>query len=79
MLSNDRKLIAVIGATGQLWALLLRKGRKTEPWAGLFLLIQLCVAFTWATSLNLATLSPAHSHARMRQAMASICPWLVIL
>ena len=59
--------------------LLLRKSRKTEPWAGLFPSIQLCAAFTWATSPNSATSWPAHSHTRMRQAMASICPSSVIL
>ena len=39
----------------------LRKSRKTAPWAGLFLSIQLCVAFTWATSPRSAPSWPAHS------------------
>ena len=61
-----------------LWALLLRKSRQTDPWAGLFRSIPMCVAFTWATFANWATSWPAHSHIRIRQAMASICHSSVI-
>ena len=56
----------------------LRKSRQTDPWAGLFRLIPMCVAFTWATFANLATSLLEHSHTRMRQAMASICHSSVI-
>ena len=52
--------------------------RLTDPWAGLFRLIPMCVAFTWATFANLATSLLEHSHTQMRQAMASICPSSVI-
>ncbi len=38
--------------TGTLRAFWLRKSRQTDPWAGPFLLIQLCGSFTWATSPN---------------------------
>ena len=65
-------------STRTLWALLPRNSRQTDPWAGLFLLIPMCVAFTWATSANWATSLPEHSHTRIRQAMASICPSSVI-
>ena len=37
-----------------------------------------CVAFTWATSANSDTSSPAHSPIRIRRAMASICRSSVI-
>jgi uncharacterized protein YbjT (DUF2867 family) len=60
-------------------ALARRKSRPTDPWAGLFPLIQMCVAFTWATFANLVTSWPAHSHTRTGQAMVRICPWSVIL
>src|SRR5712691_6154372 len=36
-------------------ALLLRKTRQMDPWAGLCRLIRTCVAFTWATSTSLET------------------------
>lgn len=64
--------------TRALWALLLRTSRQTDPWAGLSLLIQMCVASTWATLPNSATSWPEHSHTRMMQAMASICRSSVI-
>jgi len=57
-----------------IWSTLPNVGSPTDPWAGLFLLIQGCVAFTWAISANSATSLPGHSHTRIRQAMASICP-----
>src|SRR6266511_3680876 len=57
---------------------LLRRSRRTGPWAGLFLLIRHCGSFTWATSTNSGTSWPAHSHTRMRQAMVSICHSSVI-
>ena len=55
--------------TRTLWAFLPRKSKLMDPRAGLFLLIQMCVAFTWATLANLETSWPAHSHTRMRRAM----------
>jgi NmrA-like family len=64
--------------TRTFWALWLRKSRRTDLWAGLFLLIRLCGSFTWATSTNSATSWPAHSHTRMRRAMVSICHSLAI-
>ena len=36
-------------------ALLLRKTRQMDPWAGLCRLIRTCVAFTWATLTSLET------------------------
>jgi hypothetical protein len=67
-----------LATTRILWALSLRKSRQTDPWAGLFRLIPMCVAFTWATFANLATSLLEHSHTQMRQAMASICHSSVI-
>jgi len=48
------------------------KNRQTDPWAGLSLLIQMCVASTWGTLPNSATSWPEHSHTRIRSAVASI-------
>ena len=67
-----------LSTTRTLWAFLLRKSRQTDPSAGLCRLIQMRVAFTWATLANLATSLPEHSHTRIRQAMASICHSSVI-
>ena len=66
-------------STRTLWVRSLRKSRPTDQWAGLFRLIPLCVAYTWATSPNLATSWLAHSLTRMKLAMVSICRWSVIL
>ena len=71
-------VIAPVATTRILWALSLRKSRQTDPWAGLFRLIPMCVAFTWATFANLATSLLEHSRIQMRQAMASICHSSVI-
>ena len=56
----------------------LRKNRRTNPWAGLSRLIQLCAAFTWAISQNWVTLRQEHSLIPIRPAAASICPWSAI-
>jgi uncharacterized protein YbjT (DUF2867 family) len=55
-------------------AFLLRKNRLTDPLAGLFRLIQLFGAFTWATLRNLVTSWPEHSRTPIRPVRASICP-----
>jgi uncharacterized protein YbjT (DUF2867 family) len=54
------------------------QSRQMDPWGGLFLLIQTCGAFTWATLATWATSLPEHSHIRIRPAMASICHSSVI-
>src|SRR5260370_39901653 len=61
-----------LSTTKILRAPLLRRSRRTGPWAGLFLLIRHCGSFTWATSTNSGTSLPAHSHTRTRQAMVSL-------
>jgi uncharacterized protein YbjT (DUF2867 family) len=48
-----------------------RQADGSMGWA--VLLIQLCVAFTWATFANSVTSWPEHSHIQIWQDMASIC------
>jgi uncharacterized protein YbjT (DUF2867 family) len=54
------------------------ESRQMDPWSGLFLLIRMCSAFTWATAANWATSLLVHLRTRMRQAMANICRSLEI-
>ena len=67
MSPSDRKLVAVIGATGQQGGGVVRALQAS----GQFKVCALTLA-------NLATSSPEHSYTPMKQAMASICPSSVI-
>lgn len=82
MLSNDRKLIAVIGATGQQGGGVVRALQASGEFKVRALtrnpLIPMCVAFTWATFANSATSLLEHSHTQKRQVMPSICHSSVI-
>src|SRR6266404_2719477 len=67
------RLSSRLSISRTLRALLGRKNYQTARSAGLSLWILTCVAFTWATSANLALSWPEPSFTRIRLAMASIC------